>query len=92
VVIGPDSVEFVLTVDGLVVIDAIQFKGKSERRDKDVEFGLDGVFPVEVNLKVWVEGGELFFEPSLYLGTSCSVFLVKISPSGRTRTGAEVVL
>ena len=91
-VIGLNRIEFVLTVDGLIVEDSIEFKGKPKGWDEDVQFGLDGILSVEVDFKAWIEGRELFFEPFFQLGTTGSVLFVSIVPFGGTGFATEVVL
>lgn len=56
-VIGLYGCKFFRSIDGFIMEDTIEFKGKFERRDVDVEFAVDGVFAVEVKLKGRVKLG-----------------------------------
>ena len=81
-VVGLYGCEFLWTIDGFVVEDAVQLEGEFERGDVDVEFAVDGVFVVEVELKIRVEFWQLGGEPDFELGGAGALGLVGVVPLG----------
>ena len=49
-----NAIQFIWSVDRLVMDYTIQFKGEFEWRNIDVEFSIDGVGSVKVKLGVWI--------------------------------------
>lgn len=53
--------------DGLVVEEPIEFKGELERWDVDVEFCIDSILPIEVELQRRIQDRKLLFQPHFQL-------------------------
>lgn len=77
-----DRGQLIGAVDWFVVEDTIELEGEFERGDVDVEFSVDGVFTVEVELKGWIEYRKLFGEPYFEFGYTSSLGLVGIAVFG----------
>lgn len=58
-IVSLDGCEFFRSIDRFVVKDAVEFKGKTEMWYEDVEFSIDGVFPVEMEFDGRIENREL---------------------------------
>ncbi len=91
VVVVLNGSKFVFAVDGFVVEDTIQLEGEFERRDVDVEFSIDGVFTVEVEIKCRVELGKLVLKPSFEFGDTSAFSFMCIGVLCSTRLTTEVV-
>lgn len=59
-IVGLNGGKFLWAIDWFIMKDSIQFKGKFEAWNEDVEFTIDGIFPVEVKFDGRIENGELF--------------------------------
>jgi len=73
------------------VEDAVEFEGELERRDEDVEFAIDGVGAVEVEIKIGIEPWEFLGEPAFQFGDSGAFGLVGVVPSSGACVRAKLV-
>lgn len=60
-----DLSQLVGAEDGLVMKESIKFEGELERWDVYVEFGIDGVLPIEMELKRRIQGMKLLLQSHL---------------------------
>lgn len=64
--------------------DAIQLEGEFERRDEDVEFGIDGVGVVEGKDEAWEKERELGLKPAFEFRDTSALGFMGVVPFGGT--------
>ena len=90
-VIGLHLGKLLRAEDRLIVKDAVEFKGKLERRDVDVEFSVDSVFSIEVKLKGGIEFGKFHGQPDFKLGDTSARCFVSVVIGRITGRRAEML-